>query len=73
MSAQIWDDQLGPLVVTYWATVERILAVTKNAGITNTAAQTIATGVMAERVAAYSLANSLHIAVAAGIAANNWS
>jgi hypothetical protein len=71
--AQNWDEILGNLVHTYWATVETIAALSKARGYTNAQFQTLATAILANRAAVPGKANSTHLAVAAGLAANNWS
>lgn len=73
MAAQIWDNDFGPLVVTYWATVKRIYDMTVVKATSNSATNTICNGVLAEIVAATPPSiNSLHIACAAGLATNTF-
>jgi hypothetical protein len=72
MASQVWDDQLGPLIINYWATVKRIYDYTALKNVSNTAGNTVAVGVLAEQVAAYGYANAAHILTAAGIAGNTF-
>ena len=76
MTAQIWDINLGPLIESWWATMERICAVQAVEGLTNAQLQTLATGILAERIAqspANYYGNTFVIAAAQGLAANTFS
>jgi hypothetical protein len=73
MAAQIWDENIGPLVHQYWSACEEIMRLGTVKGLTNAQIQTIATGVLAERIAAQATCNTTTITCAAGLAANNYS
>ena len=73
-TGQSWDNDICPLVVTYWTAVAEIQRRAAVKGLTNAAVQTLATaclGMLNGQIPA--VGNTLNIVCAAGLAANNWS